>query len=329
MASATEETNSPQALPRLSFLGPIGTYSHQCAQESFGTNVDYVQKSTIAEVFHSVGPDITYGVIPQENSIFGPVVETYDCLRLQTAGYDKFVRGEITVAVQHCLVARAGTKEEDIKTIVSHEQALGQCSRFLAERFPNVILEKSSSTAEAAQLLLEEVEETGGTRAAICSSVCASTFEGLEVLHRGIQDEKSNFTRFYVISNSIKEKPPLREQPPRLRRALVRVGLPSPKDIDPESFESLAYNRPLNLLMSTLLTTFGVPVLRIDRRPSLNPIPFEDVYFIELEELGTPPEFREKDPESSMTEREWLKKVLSGVDRVKAVDLDAALLGIW
>lgn len=71
------------------------------------------------DVFDSVLSTADWGVVPQENSTFGSVIETYDNLRRPDA---KFVRGEITLQVQHCLLVRRGVKLDDIKKIMSHEQ---------------------------------------------------------------------------------------------------------------------------------------------------------------------------------------------------------------
>ena len=71
------------------------------------------------DVFDSVPSTADLGVVPQENSTFGSVIETYDNLRRPDT---KFVRGEITLQVQHCLLVRHGVKRDNIKKIMSHEQ---------------------------------------------------------------------------------------------------------------------------------------------------------------------------------------------------------------
>jgi prephenate dehydratase len=75
-----------------------------------------------------VSSDVPLGFVPQENTIFGAVTETYDALRSPSLGKDLFVRGELTLAVQHCLIARKGVKSEDINHIASHEQVCIQPS---------------------------------------------------------------------------------------------------------------------------------------------------------------------------------------------------------
>ncbi len=149
----------------------------------------------------------------------------------------------------------------------------------------------------------------------------------------------ANFTRFYVLANSLEVKPPCLPGAPHFRRALVRLRLlptgitppetePDTELTQPSVLPSPSHNRPLHLVLSTLLTTFGVPVIRVDRRPSLNPVPFEDNYFIELEELGSP-----RDPGSKYNEAllddAWLTRIQAGIERVAAADGEATLLGVW
>ena len=80
--------------------------------------------------------------------------------------------------------------------------------------------------------------------------------------------------------------------------------------------------------MSTLLTTFGVPVIRIDRRPSLNTVPFEHVYFVELEELGSDlgEEGVEHDDDGGSV---WLRRIRMGIDRISETGGESSIIGIW
>jgi len=309
----------------------LGTYTHQAAYQTFGDSVAYVQRESIADVFQTVSTEYPYGVIPQENSIFGSVVETYDCLRTARAGSEVYIRGEVTLAVQHCLVGRKGLKQDNIKRILSHEQALGQCKEYLAQHFADAVIERVPSTAAAAQALAEDDPEDLHT-AAICSALCATIFDDLEVLQSGIQDRQNNHTRFFVLAHNLDDAPNFPSMTPQLHRALVRVNLanPQPSNSEAAGFEghaaaSYAHNRPLHLVMSTLLTTFGVPAIRIDRRPSLSAVSFEDVYFIEFEELGSPVQV----PAPPEKHSDWLERVRKGVARVSAAGGDAAILGVW
>ena len=70
-------------------------------------------------VFNALCSEVPIGVVPQENSIFGSVIETYDLLKVPDAA---FIRGEITLKVEHCLLVRKGVQYSNIKRILSHEQ---------------------------------------------------------------------------------------------------------------------------------------------------------------------------------------------------------------
>ncbi|KAI0068331.1 PDT-domain-containing protein [Artomyces pyxidatus] len=179
-------------LPKLAFLGPVGTYSHQAAYDKFADSVEYHARQTIADVFDSVNAAFQLALLPQENSIFGVVTETYDLLRSPEVGKTKWIRGAVTLPVQHCLVVRQGQTLQSVRRVLSHEQALGQCKQFLAPH----------------------------DSAAICSKLAVRLLPGLAVLREGIQNVNNNFTRFYVMGNST-TIPPCGES--GRRAALVRI----------------------------------------------------------------------------------------------------------
>lgn len=80
------------------------------------------------------------------------------------------------------------------------------------------------------------------------------------------------------------------------------------------------------IVLSTLLTTFGCPALRIDRRPSLNGVLFDDVYFVEVGDLTQPVP---SEVASKSCEEEWLQRVQEGIERINATGGEAIILGLW
>jgi len=152
--------------------------------------------------------------------------------------------------------------------------------------------------------------------AAICSNLCATIFEGLEILYEGIQNEKLNSTRFYIfaVNRDIDITPPAEV----LRKcALVRISckLPTTSSID----------TPGNI--TQLLAALGLCVTRIDRRPSLHLIPFHDVYFVELEEGNTNRAVRNGD--GVRNDKSWMKAVEDGIQHVIEIGAEAQFLGSW
>jgi prephenate dehydratase len=87
-----------------------------------GSDVQYVAKGSIREVFGALDESVTLALVPLENSTYGSVVETYDTFRDPRMGSKVFVRSEHVLAIQHCLIALPGTRMEEITRIISHEQ---------------------------------------------------------------------------------------------------------------------------------------------------------------------------------------------------------------
>ncbi|KAI4528846.1 PDT-domain-containing protein [Schizophyllum commune Loenen D] len=279
------------ATPTVAYLGPSGTYSHQAAYERFGPNVAYVEQRTITDVFNAVASKGAIGVVPQENTIFGAVVETYDALAARME--QVFVRGIVTLAVQHCLLAKTGTRLEDIDTVVSHEQALGQCREFLRTRLPKARLVGAPSTAAAAR----DVLAGPSTSAAIGSKLCAMTFPGLSVLRQSIQAESNNFTRFYTITRESEiPLPEGQEQEDNDRYALLAIT-PGPGQ-----------------RISHVLQALSLDAVRMDRRPAPNAPPFQDTYLLEVTEAGA---------------TEWRLHLDQALDRVRTTGATVSLMGIW
>lgn len=130
-------------------------------------------------------------VLPVENSLGGSIHAVYDLL----LRYRLHIVGEVSVAVNHCLMALPGTKKGDLTRVMSHPQALAQVDGYL-RRMPGVVREAVDDTAGAAKSIAEEGLQNVG---AVASRRAAELY-GLEVLEEGIQDMKDNITRFVVLS---------------------------------------------------------------------------------------------------------------------------------
>ncbi|KAF9569664.1 PDT-domain-containing protein [Agrocybe pediades] len=287
---------------QVAVLGPLGTYTHEAALKVFGDSATFNEKSSIADVLNGLSIEVPFGVIPQENSIFGPVVETYDRLR---STEKSFVRGEMTLEVEHCLLVKRGVQISQVRRVMSHEQALGQCCDFIEEKMPWVQKIKTPSTAAAAKALLDNEDDC----AAICSSICATIFAGLEVLFTGIQNERSNFTRFYVVAHSQQTEVPKALSIECHMRALIRLSAPPKPDI---SYGVMQYLKVLDL-----------DATRIDRRPSVEPIPFQSTYFVEVQASNTNALTRETGLDL------WAKEVEHSVAKVAAIGGQADIIGLW
>ena len=132
-----------------------------------------------------------FGVLPIENSSNGSVRAVYSLLQQHQLSVVRSTR----LCIRHELLAMPGVKLEDITEIYSHQQAIGQCSRFLSS-LSGVRVIPCGNTAEAAKL----VAESGSRHAAAISSHPCAALYGLECVSDKIQDSENNYTRFFCVA---------------------------------------------------------------------------------------------------------------------------------
>ena len=177
----------------IAFQGEPGAYSEAAAQ-LFAPASDVMPCRSFEDVFAAVASGrASRGILPMENSIGGSIHRNYDLL----VEHELPIVGEVELPVDHCLLARPGTRVTDIKTVYSHPQALAQCEEYLRS-LGAVEITAVYDTAGGAKMVAERGEADA---AAIASRRAAEVF-GLEVLADAVQDYASNLTRFVIISRS-------------------------------------------------------------------------------------------------------------------------------
>ena len=152
--------------------------------------------SNFESVFNAVESGLCrYGVLPIENSSAGSVTEVYDLM----VRHKFYIVKSIKLHISHALLAKPGVKLEDVKEVVSHTQALQQCSNFLKAN-PNIKVTIFENTATAAKY----VAESGRTDLAALSSTDCAKLYGLHVLQDGVQNNENNYTRFICITKNFR-----------------------------------------------------------------------------------------------------------------------------
>lgn len=188
---------SPELFPRDAFVacqGVEGAYSQIATDRLFKhANISYFD--TFDGVFRAVDQGFSdYGVLPIENSSAGSVNEVYD-LMMQ---YDFHIVRTCRLKVDHNLLAKPGTKLEDIREIYSHEQAVTQSMGFL-QSLPNAQVHVVENTAVASKLVANSERSDV---AALASRACAELY-GLVPLAQAVQDRDDNYTRFACITKKL------------------------------------------------------------------------------------------------------------------------------
>ncbi len=174
--------------------GVEGAYSQYACDKLFSTpSIMYFNR--FQGVFQAVESGLCrYGILPIENSTAGSVNEVYDLMRK----HHFYIVRSIKLRIDHNLLVKKGTKLSDIKEIISHQQAIDQCSEFL-KTLKDVKITVCENTAAAAKMVAESQRNDV---AAISSRNCADLY-GLSVLSDTVQNNDNNYTRFICISKKL------------------------------------------------------------------------------------------------------------------------------
>ena len=174
--------------------GVEGAYS-QIAADRFFRHPSISYLDSFEGVFRAVEQGLCqYGVLPIENSTAGSVNKVYDLMM----EHDFHVTRTSRVRIDHNLLAKPGTRLEDVRDIYSHEQAINQSQAFLST-LPNARVHVVENTAMAAKRVSESDR---ADVAALSSRPCASLYN-LDVLAECVQDRDNNYTRFACISKDL------------------------------------------------------------------------------------------------------------------------------
>jgi len=185
--------------PRVGFQGELGAFSQEAVRQLLGDQAKVVPFPRFDEVFQALASGKTdAAVIPIENTLHGSVHENYDHL-LQ---YDLRIVAETNVRIVHNLIAVPGVRFKDVRRVYSHPVALNQCLDFFV-RNPRMEQVPFYDTAGSVKMVMEKGLKDA---AAIASSVAASIY-GATILRRSIEDDRRNFTRFFLLNGSRRVPP--------------------------------------------------------------------------------------------------------------------------
>lgn len=175
---------------KVAYCGTEGAFAHIAATRIFPT-ARKIAYTSFKKAYEAVERgECDCAVMPVENSFAGDVDQVNDLMFSGTL----FVNGMYDLAVTHDLLGIEGANLKDIKTVVSHPQALSQCSTFIKGKGLTEV--EYSNTALAAEYVKQQHDKS---IAAVASAESAKLF-GLEVVARSINDDRSNTTRFAVFS---------------------------------------------------------------------------------------------------------------------------------
>jgi len=174
---------------KVAFQGEKGAYSHLACTEVF-PNIEPKSCSTFEEAFMLARDNSNYKIIiPIENSLAGRVADIHYLI----PKYKLQIHAEHFQKVSHNLLGIKESKIEDIKTVRSHSQAIGQCNKIISKQKLKPII--SADTAGSAKFISEKKDKS---ESAIASSLAAQIYN-LKILKSNVEDETGNVTRFFIM----------------------------------------------------------------------------------------------------------------------------------
>jgi chorismate mutase / prephenate dehydratase len=243
---------------KVAFLGPKGSYSHSAARRYASAHLDEMIElscSTFKEIFEQVeNGAVDYGILPIENSSSGSINEVYDLLQKTNL----HIIGELSLPIDHCVLAIQNSQLEQIDTIYSHPQPFQQCSNFL-ENYPHWKIIYCDSTSSA----METVAKLNQPNVAAMGNKDGGELYGLQVLEHNFANQKENITRFIVLARQPIE---VSDQIPAKTTILMKTGQQAGALVD-----ALSVLRNHNIVMT-----------KLESRP-IHGTPWEEMFYIDLQ----------------------------------------------
>ena len=176
---------------KVSFQGEHGAYSESAAKKFFSGEIETIPCNSfedVLELTENGGSD--YSILPVENSIEGSVGQSIDAIthtKLHAIG-EKYLK------VEHCLISIGNL--DDIETVYSHPQALGQCSDFIKTK--NLKTVPTYDTAGSVKI----IKNLNDTHSAAIASIDAGDLYNIPIIKEGIENNTNNYTRFLIFSKT-------------------------------------------------------------------------------------------------------------------------------
>ena len=252
---------------KVAIQGELGSFSHEAA-EAMLPRAKVVPCARSLEVFDRVQRRTVDGaVIPIENSLAGSVAEHFDLLLSR----DVHIVREFRLRIVHNLIALPGTKLSDVRRVFSHPVALDQCRDLFAKNPKLEPMPFYDTAGSVKHVVAEGLRDAAG----IASRRAAEVYAG-KILKAGIEDDKKNFTRFFLIKRGKIEQGKLESG--KIRTGKARAS----RNADKTSLAFTLKNIPGALFKAlSVFALRDISLSKIESRP-MRGRPWEYVFFVDL-----------------------------------------------
>jgi len=252
---------------KVAIQGELGSFSHEAAEHML-PRCRVVPCAHSAEVFDRVeGGSVSAAVIPIENSLAGTVAEHADLLVTR----DVFIQGEFRLRIVHNVIAAPGVKLGALRKVLSHPVALDQCRDFFRHH-PRIEPVPFYDTAGSVKhVVAHRIQDAAG----IAGRHAAREYSG-KILQAGIEDDKRNFTRFFLIRKARGVRPKGSAASARSQQRLI------PRGANKTSIAFKVKNLPGALFKSlSVFALRDISLSKIESRP-MRGRPWEYVFYVDF-----------------------------------------------
>lgn len=181
-------------MKQVTIQGEPGCFHEEAARRYFGDEpIEIVPCRTFEAQFERMRHEGSLlGIVAIENTIAGSLLQNHELLRRS----ESQIIGECKLRISHVLAALPGQRLDELSEVNSHPIALMQCGEYLKARPAMKVVERDDTAGSAREIAGQRLAGT----AAICGAEAAELY-GLEILERGIETNKHNFTRFLVLAD--------------------------------------------------------------------------------------------------------------------------------
>ncbi|MGA2424405.1 MAG: prephenate dehydratase [Terriglobales bacterium] len=247
---------------RIAIQGELGSFSHEAAEQML-PHAKVVPCARSLEVFDRVQRGTVDGaVIPIENSLAGSVAEHFDLL----LGRDVHIVREFRLRIVHNLIALPGIKLSAVRRVFSHPVALEQCRDLFAKNPRLEPVPFYDTAGSVKHVVAEGLRDAAG----IASRRAAEVYAG-RILKAGTEDDKKNFTRFFLIKRGKIKPGTIKPGKPRAAHGANKTSLAfTTKNIPGALFKALS-----------VFALRDISLSKIESRP-MRGRPWEYVFFADL-----------------------------------------------
>jgi prephenate dehydratase len=263
---------------KIAIQGELGSFSHEAAQRMLPRCMA-VPCARSVEVFDRVeSGSVSAAVIPIENTLAGTVAEHADLL----VARDVFIQAEYLLRIVHNIIGVPGVKLASLRRVLSHPVALDQCRDFFRRHRQIEPVPFYDTAGSVKHVIADNLKDAAG----IASKLAARQYGG-KILQAGIEDDKRNFTRFFLI----RKRSAVRKKNPHFSQNRGEMGHPTvdvgyqrliPRGANKTSIAFHVKNSPGVLFKSlSVFALRDISLSKIESRP-MRGWPWEYVFYVDF-----------------------------------------------